>query len=926
MVLTGVSGSGKSSLVFDTLYAEAQRRYVESLSAYLRQELKQMQKPMVGYINGLPPAISIEQRRITSNPRATVGTVTEVIDYLRILYMTIGRPHCHVCGTPFEEGTPQSISRAILESHAGAKVKLLAPVVRERKGSHRYTLSRLRREGYDLVRIDGRYLKPEEVEALDGSTAHSIEVIVGEYDITMDASAEEASPIQDYVQQALELGRGALIVDSGDGEGSYSTLRACSACGSTIPEPTIELFNWNHPDGMCKSCNGLGTLLEVDVAKIVVDPTISILDGALRSFDPNRIKSNRWAVQRLRSLAEHYGVDLSVPWSDLPEGFRDVVLNGSREETYKFNYHSERSGFTTSRDYVYEGLIPSIERRFRETSSDYARQYYQTFMTQQPCPSCHGARLRPEVLAVRVGGKNLAEVGEMSVGEIRVWLEDVRRDAQGEVFKAAAEQIIGEVGERLRFLDNVGLHYLNLNRRAVTLSAGEGQRIRLATQIGSGLVGVLYVLDEPTIGLHPHDIGALLENINHLRDLGNTVIVVEHDPTIIRNADHIVDIGPGAGIHGGEVVAEGSPAEITTNPDSVTGRYLTGELEVTPVEKESRSPPEEWIILKGARLHNLKDLTLRIPLGRLTCVTGVSGSGKSSLVTQTLYPAIAYRTTGYKGSIGPHDSIEGLEHLDKVVAVDQSPIGQTPRSCLGTYSKVFNEIRKVFSKTELAQERGYNAGTFSYNQAGGRCEDCRGYGSKRINMHFLADVWVRCPRCEGARYKKEVLEVTYRDRNIYEVMEMDVNEALEFFSDHPKITGILETVKAVGLDYMKLGQITPTFSGGEAQRARLARELSKPEKGRTLYILDEPTTGLHFADVQKLLDVLNLLVNRGNTVVIIEHNLDVIKNADWIIDLGPEGGARGGFIVAEGEPEHVAGITASLTGQCLTHALGLGGG
>lgn len=922
VVLTGVSGSGKSSLVFDTLYAEAQRRYVESLSAFLRQELKQMEKPKVGYISGLPPAISIKQRRIFSNPRATVGTVTEIVDYLRILYSIIGQSYCHNCAAPFIPTTLEMITKQILEKFRGTKGTILTPVVRDRKGSHKYTLNRLRQEDHRQARIDGKYLDLEKIMELDSSKAHSIEVIDHEFDLPHEITPDTLRQLNSFVENALEKGRGTLLVDAADEINSYSTLKTCPRCGTTIPELSVQLFNWNSPEGMCESCNGLGTLLKVDPAKIILDPNLSIMKGALRYFEPARLKKLRWEAQQLQSIANHYEIDLNTPWNELPEGFRDVILYGSGDDTYEFKYTNASSSYTFLRDYVYEGIIPTINRRFNNTNSEYRRQVYKAYMTQQPCPSCNGARLRPEGLSVKIRGKNLAEICEMSVGELRNWLkalkDEVTTDAK---LQTAAEQIISEISNRLRFLMNVGLHYLNLNRRANTLSAGEGQRIRLATQIGSGLVGVLYILDEPTIGLHPHDISSLLENLKNLREIGNTVVVVEHDPTVIKNADHIIDIGPGAGIHGGKIVAQGTPHEIMVNTDSLTGSYLTGSLKVSTDNKRHWNQPKKWLTMTGARLHNLKNVTLRVPLGSLSCVTGVSGSGKSSLITQTLYPAIAWRKHGFTGNIGPHDSIEGLEQLDKVVVVDQSPIGRTPRSCLATYIKVFDEIRKVFARTEMAKERGYSAGMFSFNKPGGRCDECKGYGSKRINMHFLADIWVPCPKCSGTRYKKEILEVTYRERNIHDVMEMDVNEALRFFNDYLGISRMLETLKAVGLDYMELGQTAPTFSGGEAQRAKLARELTKSERGRNLYILDEPTTGLHFHDIQKLIDVLDLLVNAGNTVILIEHNLDVIKNVDWVIDLGPEGGEKGGEVIGEGTPREIMEIPTSKTGYCLKQAL-----
>ena len=959
VVLTGVSGSGKSSLAFDTLYAEGQRRYVESLSAYARQFLGQMEKPKVDYIGGLSPAIAIEQKAVSKNPRSTVGTVTEVMDYLRVLYARVGTAHCPQCGRVVQPQSAQQIADQLATLSPGTRLQLLAPVARERKGTHADVIEGARRDGYVRARIDGLPVDLSSSVKLAKTKKHNIELIVDrlivpkhEHTGTQDAGPSDSeweafsTRLVDSVETTLKVGNGLLTADLGDGqELMLSEHNACPHCNVSFPELSPQLFSFNSPLGMCPDCNGLGTQRTVDIDLIIQDPSLSLMDGALRWYGELRKKKKSWGLRQLQAIAAHYDVDLETPWQDLPQKFRDVLLYGSGDEKIRFTYEAEWDEGTWSGESVrtVKGIIYNINRLFRQTRSDYTRRWYASFMSEQPCPTCGGARLRPEARAVTVGGKTISQVGTMAIDEAYAWVtglyEGAHRGEQSnssffsntpssahhapvesltaEQFEIAGE-VLKEIRDRLQFMLNVGLHYLTLDRPAPSLSGGEGQRIRLASQIGCGLVGVLYILDEPSIGLHARDNRALLDTLLQLRDMGNTVLVVEHDAETMRSADWLIDLGPGAGVLGGKVVSAGPPDAVAADPQSLTGRYLSGELAVVaPNGKKRRQPANGWLTVAGARLHNLKRIDARFPLGVMTCVTGVSGSGKSSLVAETLYPALARAFHNAQGRPGPHDRLQGLEHLDKVIDITQAPIGRTPRSNPATYVKLFDRIRRVFASTPEAKARGYKPGRFSFNVKGGRCEACKGHGQKKIEMHFLADVWVRCQECKGTRYNRETLAILYKGKNIADVLDMDVQEALEFFGNHPKIARILQTLHDVGLDYVKLGQSATTLSGGEAQRVKLAKELSRVATGRTLYILDEPTTGLHFADIQRLLDVLHRLVDAGNTVVVIEHNLDVIKTADWIIDLGPEGGDAGGNIIAQGAPEQVKQVESSYTGQFL---------
>ncbi len=950
VVLTGVSGSGKSSLAFDTLYAEGQRRYVESLSAYARQFLGQMEKPKIDYIGGLSPAIAIEQKAVSKNPRSTVGTVTEVMDYLRVLYARVGTPHCPECGRPVRPQSAQQIADQLAELPSGTRVQLMAPIVRQRKGAHRKVLAAARREGYVRARIDGVPVDLSSAIKLAKTKKHTIELVVDRLVIEApkaELAQEFGTRLMDSVETTLRAGKGVLVADvhypdevgvSGRREElRLSEHNACPHCNLSFPDLSPQLFSFNSPLGMCPECNGLGTQMNVDLDLIIQDPTLSVLDGALRWFGELRKKNNSWTSRQVESIAEHYDVDLETPWQDLPQKFRDVLLYGSGEERIRFRYEAEGENGTWSGEGMRstEGIIGRINRLFHQTSSEHTRRWYASFMSQQSCPACVGTRLRPEARAVTLGGKTLPEVTAMAIDEAFTWVNGLYEGTTAgpggmdvEALSLLPEQleiageVLKEVRDRLQFMLNVGLHYLTLDRPAPSLSGGEGQRIRLASQIGCGLVGVLYILDEPSIGLHARDNRALLDTLLQLRDIGNTVLVVEHDAETMHTADWLIDLGPGAGVLGGKVVSAGPPEVVAADLHSLTGRYLSGELSVVaPNGHQRREPDNGWLKVVGARLHNLKQIDARFPLGMMTCVTGVSGSGKSSLVAETLHPALARALHNAQQRPGPHDRLEGLEHLDKVINITQDPIGRTPRSNPATYAKLFGRIRKVFASVPEAKTRGYKPGRFSFNVKGGRCEACKGYGQKKIEMHFLADVWVTCQACKGARYNRETLAIRYKGKNIADVLDMDVQEALEFFANHPKIARILQTLHDVGLDYVKLGQSAPTLSGGEAQRVKLAKELSRVSTGRTLYILDEPTTGLHFADIQRLLDVLHRLVDAGNTVVVIEHNLDVVKTADWIIDLGPEGGNAGGYIVAQGSPEAVMAMEESYTGQFLRRVL-----
>jgi len=930
VVLTGVSGSGKSSLAFDTLYAEGQRRYVESLSAYVRRYLDQMDKPKVDYIGGLSPAISIEQKSVSKNPRSTVGTVTEVMDYLRVLYSRAGQQHCPQCGRAIEPTSPQQVSDGLGRMPPGTRFQLAAPLLRSRKGDPAALLEQARKDGFTRARVDG-----DPVELLEGaklpkwpkSQPHSVELIVDRLvvppaDAPADVRRDYTVRLADSVETALRAGRGLLKVDLGEGEELLlSEHNACPHCEINLPPLTPQLFSFNAPAGMCPACNGLGTKMEVDPALIVEHPDLSLLDGASRWFGVIRKKPS-WHQNHMAALAEHYGVDLHVPWKDLPQKFRDVILWGSEGEKIHFKWENQDGSWKGESNHEERGVVYHINRLFRQTSSEYTRRWYTSFMSQQPCPACGGTRLCAEARHVTVGGKGFAEVLEMTIEQAHAWVRglsnggDVSTHLPPEQIEVVGE-VLKELRSRLQFMLNVGLHYLSLSRPAPTLSGGEGQRIRLASQLGCGLVGVLYILDEPSIGLHARDQRNLLETLTQLRDMGNTVLVVEHDEETMRAADWLIDLGPGAGVMGGEVVSAGRPEEVAADPRSLTGRYLSGVLRVTAPNGHNRRKPRGWLTLSGARLFNLKDVTARFPLGTVTCVTGVSGSGKSSLISETLYPALSRALMGAQSTPGPYERLEGLDQLDKVIDITQDPIGRTPRSNPATYVGVFDEIRRVFASTPEAKVRGYDAGRFSFNVKGGRCEACAGHGLKRIEMHFLPDVWVTCQECKGARYNRHTLEITYKGKNIAEALDMDVQEALEFFGAYPNITRVLQTLHDVGLDYVKLGQSATTLSGGEAQRVKLAKELGRVSTGDTIYILDEPTTGLHFADIQRLLDVLHRLADAGNTVIVIEHNLDVIKTADWIIDLGPEGGLRGGRVIAQGTPEDVTGVEASFTGQFL---------
>jgi len=911
VVFTGVSGSGKSSLAFDTIYAEGQRRYVESLSAYARQFLGQMEKPKVDFIGGLSPAISIEQKSASKNPRSTVGTITEIYDYLRVLYARVGTQHCHKCGDPVGAQTLEQIVDRIMGLAPGTRFLVLAPRVRERKGEYREVFEEARREGFVRVRVNGRVYDLEEDIRLDKKMKHTIEIVVDRLAMKPDIRPR----LSESVEKALGIAEGLVVLQVIDGEQSFFSERnACLRCGISFEELSPQNFSFNSPLGRCEVCDGLGRKLEFDPELVVPNQLLSIREGAIHPWRTlfERTRSGYWSRrlrQGLRGLAQRYGFSLDDPWAKLTKRQQTVVLYGCEQV----------SAQGTRRIKVdFSGVVPQLERWWEEATSEGFRQWcMETYMSQRPCPACAGGRLRPESVAVRVGGKTIVEATRLSIDGALAFFEQLdlaptAREIAGEVLK--------EITGRLRFLINVGLHYLTLERSAPSLSGGEAQRIRLASQIGSGLVGVLYILDEPSIGLHQRDNGKLLDTLCELRDLGNTVIVVEHDLATMQRADWLVDFGPGAGRKGGEVVASGPRAVIEGEPRSITGRYLRGELTI-PVPGSRRSPNRQWLRVVGAAENNLKDIEVRIPLGLFTCVTGVSGSGKSSLVNDILYKALAQKINRAHTFPGAFRRIEGTEFLDRVIDINQQPIGRTPRSNPATYTKAFDPIRQLYAQLPEARMRGYKAGRFSFNVKGGRCEACRGAGVKRIEMHFLADVFVTCDVCKGHRFNRETLQVRFKGKSISEVLDLTVAEALELFENHPRIRRVLRTLADVGLDYIQLGQPAPTLSGGEAQRVKLARELCKADTTRTLYILDEPTTGLHFEDIRKLLHVLQRLVERGNTVVVIEHNLDVIKCADHIIDLGPEGGDLGGRVVAAGSPEKVARVKGSYTGQFLDRIL-----
>jgi excinuclease ABC subunit A len=1017
VVLTGVSGSGKSSLAFDTLYAEGQRRYVESLSSYARQFLGQMEKPKVDLIEGLSPAIAIEQKSASKNPRSTVGTVTEIYDYLRLLFARVGVAHCHQCGREVGAQTAQQMVDRVLALPANSRFMILAPLVSQRKGEYREIFAEAKAEGFVRVRVDGEIRDLNDDIRLNKKVKHSIEVVVDRLAIPVRPAEARLSPpdenavgldvgrdnathrtttierptseeweafvtrLTDSMETALRVGEGQVLISVVAGAGAQSSQvqrvsggateisptdgspdhqspatnptpeewlmsesNTCTHCGISFPELSPQMFSFNSPQGACPACTGLGSRLETDLALMAPNPALTLHEGAVPYWGELRKKRDSWAYRALLAIATHYGFDLDTPWEQLTERQRDVLVNGSGRERIRFTWESEHG----SRGEFYrtwEGLASEIKRRFGQTGSDYTRDFYAQFMSEQPCLVCQGARLRPESLAATVGDLSIRDVCRLNISEAYNWVLRLTDDATGVQNEESATmngrrplsqlpatstslnatqleiagEILKEIRERLGFLLNVGLHYLTLERPAPTLSGGEAQRIRLASQIGSGLVGVMYILDEPSIGLHQRDNRKLLNSLLRLRDLGNTLVVVEHDLETMQSADWIIDFGPGAGVKGGQVVAAGSPSAIETS-GSLTGNYLSGQMKIT-VPSQRRTPGTARLELEGATMNNLRDVTVKFPLGCFITVTGVSGSGKSSLISETLYPALAAKLHRTQIRPGPHRALVGLELLDKVIDIDQQPIGRTPRSNPATYVKLFDLLRELFAQTPEAKLRGYKAGRFSFNLKGGRCEACEGNGEKCIDMQFLADVWVRCDECKGKRYNRETLQVKYRGKSIADVLDMDVQMALEFFSNVPRVRRILQTLHDVGLDYIKLGQPATTLSGGEAQRVKLAKELARVATGRTLYILDEPTTGLHFADVQHVLHVLHRLVDAGNTVIVIEHNLDVIKTADWVIDLGPEGGDGGGEIVTEGTPEHVARSEQSHTGRFLRELL-----
>jgi excinuclease ABC subunit A len=916
VVITGLSGSGKSSLAFDTIYAEGQRRYVESLAAYARQFLDMMQKPDVDHIDGLSPAISIEQKTTSRNPRSTVGTVTEIYDYMRLLFARVGVPYSPATGLPIESQTVSQMVDRVLALPEGTRLYLLAPIARGRKGEYRKEFAELQKKGFQRLKIDGRFYEIAEAPALDKKFKHDIDVVVDRVVVRPDMSARLA----DSFETALALADGIATVEFADRDGEriiFSAKFACPVSGFTIEEIEPRLFSFNNPYGACPDCDGLGTELFFEPDLMVPDENLSLNRGAIAPWARTSATSPYYQ-QTLEALARAYRQPMTKPWKSLPEDFRNVILYGSGEDEITFTYDDGVRHYSTTKPF--EGVINNIERRWRETESSWVRDELSRFQSDQPCEACAGYRLKPQALAVKIDGLHIGQVSDMSIREACHWFDTLPArltPKQNEI----AERILKEIRERLNFLNDVGLDYLTLARSSGTLSGGESQRIRLASQIGSGLTGVLYVLDEPSIGLHQRDNARLLETLDRLRDLGNSVIVVEHDEEAILAADHVVDMGPGAGIHGGEVVAEGTPEQLMANPESLTGQYLTGFKQI-PMPKERRKPTRgRRLTVIGARANNLKNITVDIPLGLFTAVTGVSGGGKSTFLIETLYRAVARKLTGAREHPGEHDAVEGLEHLDKVIDIDQSPIGRTPRSNPATYTGAFTPIREWFAELPEAKVRGYKPGRFSFNVKGGRCEACQGDGVIKIEMHFLPDVYVTCDVCKGKRYDRETLEIKFKDKSIADVLDMTVEEAADLFKAVPSIRDKLETLKRVGLGYIHVGQQATTLSGGEAQRVKLSKELSRRATGRTLYILDEPTTGLHFHDVAKLLDVLHELVDQGNTVIVIEHNLEVIKTADWIVDLGPEGGDAGGDVVAAGTPEEIAAQRDSYTGQYLKQAL-----
>ena len=951
VVVTGISGSGKSSLAFDTIYAEGQRRYVESLSAYARQFLGQMEKPDVDQIKGLSPAISIDQRGASHNPRSTVGTVTEIYDYLRLMYARIGIPHCPRCGRPVAQQSTDQIVDAVLGMAPGTRFQVLAPLIKDRKGHHQAIFEDVRKAGFVRVRVNGEVRDVDEEIELDRYKMHTIEAVVDRLVIPEEQKREVngfRSRLTDSVETALRLGDGVAIINDVSIDPPedclYSEHLACPVCGISLPEIEPRTFSFNSPHGACPECQGLGTRLELDPDLVVPNPDQSIEDGAVGAWNIRDRDGYYW--QLLKAACEHFGIPTHVPWRELNHAQQHIILHGSGDERVRVRYRS-RGGRRSEYATRFEGVIPNLQRRYQETNSDYVRGKIEEFMTRRPCPVCQGARLRPEALAVTVAGKSISEIASWPVSRLLEWIDELSgfkfqvptsqvdnvkpETVNPETIPPASpfteqewlvgRRILKEVRDRLGFMVNVGLDYLTLDRTAVTLAGGEAQRIRLATQIGSQLMGVLYVLDEPSIGLHQRDNARLLRTLQEMRDLGNTLIVVEHDEETIRAADWIIDLGPGAGEHGGEVVCAGTVEDMVACPESVTGAYLSGHRSIS-LPAQRREGNGGQLIVRGAREHNLKNIDVRIPLGKFVCITGVSGSGKSTLLVEVMYQRLAQILHRSRDPAGEHDAIEGVEQIDKVIDIDQSPIGRTPRSNPGTYTNVFTPIRGLFADLPESKVRGYKPGRFSFNVKGGRCEACSGHGTLRIEMQFLPDIYVPCDVCYGQRYNRETLQVRYKGKNIAEVLDMTVSEAMEFFANIPAIQRKLQTLQDVGLGYIRLGQPAPTLSGGEAQRVKLSRELSKRSTGQTLYILDEPSVGLHAADVDKLITVLNRLVDAGNTVVIIEHHPDIIKVADWIIDLGPEGGDAGGEIVAEGTPEQVARVEASYTGQFLNRMLG----
>ena len=912
VVMTGLSGSGKSSLAFDTIYAEGQRRYVESLSSYARQFLGQMEKPDVDYIEGLSPAISIDQKTTSKNPRSTVGTVTEIYDYLRLLYARIGIPHCPKCGKEVKRQTLDQIVDKVTELPEGTKIQILAPVVRGKKGEHKKVFENAKKNGFVRVKADGEMYDLSEEINLKKTFKHTIEIVVDRLVVRENMNQRLA----DSIETAIGLTGDVVTVEIIGGESmNFSQNYACDDCGISLQELAPRLFSFNNPYGACPECDGLGHLLKFDPSLVVIDETKSLVDGAIRASGwGSSSDEESMAYMYYSALAEKYKFDINTPFKDLSDEVKNVVFYGTGDE--KLEMHYTRGYGSGSYKAAFEGIINNLERRYKETTSIYTRYELERYLNETDCPKCHGARLNEEVLAVTINGKNIYEFTCMPINEAMDFINEIKLTDRE---KMIANQVLKEIKSRLKFLLDVGLDYLTLSRASATLSGGEAQRIRLATQIGSGLTGVLYILDEPSIGLHQRDNDRLIGTLKHLRDLGNTVIVVEHDTDTMYAADHIIDIGPGAGINGGRLVGQGTVEDIIKSPESITGKYLSGELKIEV--PKTRRKPAGWLTIKGARENNLKNINVKVPLGVITCVTGVSGSGKSSLVNEILYKHLARELNHARTRAGEHKTIEGVEQLDKIINIDQSPIGRTPRSNPATYTNLFNDIREVFANTNESKMRGYKAGRFSFNVKGGRCEACSGDGIKKIEMHFLADVYVPCEVCKGKRYNRETLEVKYKGKNIYDVLEMTVDEAVVFFENLPKLKRKLEVLQEVGLGYVKLGQSSTTLSGGEAQRVKLATELSKQSTGKTIYILDEPTTGLHTADVHKLTEVLNRLVEGGNTVVVIEHNLDVIKTADYIIDMGPEGGIRGGEVIAKGTPETVAKSEISYTGKYIKKLL-----